>query len=310
MTNRHDCGPAQSEAEHSLHTGQFAATLRAAIKRRGLSLQRISVKLGAEGFPVSPAALSYWQRGTNRPERAASLRAVEMLEEILEMPPGALLTLLGPPRPRGRWNAPSPADRRTLWTEAAALDDALRLLGEETAQRLADVSHLSLHVRSVLGADLSCAGSNFRRVLRAERDRVDRVLVVVHTSGARLLIEGLNGCRIGRIRSSGNAEYTVAELVLDRLLARGETAAIDYTLRSSDHRPRAYTRHVLYRPADVLVLEADFHPDSLPALCTAFYSPRRTTPELALGPLSLGSTHRAHVTVAGAGPGMYGVRWE
>ncbi|MFK0132409.1 hypothetical protein ACIQRZ_18895 [Streptomyces rubiginosohelvolus] len=136
------------------------------------------------------------------------------------------------------------------------------------------------------------------------------MLVVVHTSGARLLVEGLNGCRIGPTGSLGNAQYTVAKLILDRPLARGETTAIGFTLRSSDHRPRAYTRHVLYRPADVLVLEADFHPDSLPAMCTAFYSPRRTTPEVALGPLSLGSTHRAHVTVAGAGPGMYGVRWE
>ncbi len=147
-----------------------------------------------------------------------------------------------------------------------------------------------MHVRSVLGPDHRCTGSRFRRVLRAERDHVDRVLLVVHTSGADLLVEGLDGCRAGRIRTPATAEYTVVELILDRVLARGETAAVDYTLRYPGGGPWSHTRHVLYRPADVLVLETDFHPDGLPSRCTAFYSPRRTTPEQRLATLFLGTT--------------------
>ncbi|MEV7674067.1 hypothetical protein ACWDNT_32005 [Streptomyces sp. NPDC000963] len=311
-TNRNDRRESRSAAEYALYTGQFAEALRTSIARSGFSLQRLSAKLLERGIKVSPAALSYWQSGSNRPERDQSLRAVGHLEEILGLPHRTLLTLLGPPRPRGRWSAAlsGPADRHHLWSEPAALDDALRLLGEETARALTDVSHLSVHVRSVLGPDHRCTGSRFRRVLRAERDHVDRVLLVVHTSGADLLVEGLDGCRAGRIRTPATAEYTVVELILDRVLARGETAAVDYTLRYPDGGPWSHTRHVLYRPADVLVLETDFHRDGLPSRCTAFYSPRRTTPERRLATLFLGTTHRAHFTVAGAGAGMYGMRWE
>ncbi|MFG3430380.1 hypothetical protein [Streptomyces californicus] len=312
MAQRHHRSEAVSPAEHALRAGQFAETLRAAIMRSGLTLQRVSAKLRERGVKVSPAALSYWQGGHNRPERDQSLRAVELLEEILDLPQRTLLTLLGPPRPRGRWSTreSGPADRNQLWSEPTALDDALRLLGEETAQTLADVSNLSVHLRTTLGPDHHCTASRFRRVVRAERERVDRVLLVVHTAGEALEVTELNGCRRGRIRTPAMAEYTVVELIFDRVLARGETTAFEYTLHYPGGRPWSYLRHVLYRPAGVLVLEADFHPEALPARCTAFYSPRRSTPERTLATLFLGSTHRAHFTVAGAGAGLYGMRWE
>ncbi|WP_420881638.1 helix-turn-helix domain-containing protein [Streptomyces rhizosphaericola] len=80
----------------------FPAALREALGRRGLSLERVSERLRARGIAVSQATLSSWQRGRSQPERARSLRAVEVLEEILELPGGALRSLLGPRRPRGR----------------------------------------------------------------------------------------------------------------------------------------------------------------------------------------------------------------
>ncbi|WP_197320186.1 hypothetical protein [Saccharomonospora sp. NB11] len=79
----------------------FSEELRFAISTSGLSLDRIQVRLQERGVPVSVTALSYWQSGKRQPERQRSLRAVLALEEILDVPPGSLLSLLPPPRPRG-----------------------------------------------------------------------------------------------------------------------------------------------------------------------------------------------------------------
>ncbi len=79
-TNRNDRRESRSAAEYALYTGQFAEALRTSIARSGFSLQRLSAKLLERGIKVSPAALSYWQSGSNRPERDQSLRAVGHLE--------------------------------------------------------------------------------------------------------------------------------------------------------------------------------------------------------------------------------------
>ncbi|GFN04613.1 hypothetical protein Smic_31690 [Streptomyces microflavus] len=99
----------------------FPTALRDALGRRGLSLERVSERLRARGIGVSQATLSSWQRGRSQPERARSLRAVEVLEEILDLPGGALRSLLGPRRPRGRVapararGRPSRCWARTRW---------------------------------------------------------------------------------------------------------------------------------------------------------------------------------------------------
>src|SRR5215218_4557603 len=81
----------------------FDAMLRLAIANRGLSLSRLHARLRDRGLDVSLASLSNWQRGKCRPEPAKSLAAVTALEEILHVPAGHLVALLGPRRPRGRW---------------------------------------------------------------------------------------------------------------------------------------------------------------------------------------------------------------
>lgn len=79
----------------------FSAELRSAISTSGLSLDRIQVRLQERGIPVSVTALSYWQSGKRQPERQRSLQAILVLEQILDVPTGSLLSLLPPPRPRG-----------------------------------------------------------------------------------------------------------------------------------------------------------------------------------------------------------------
>ncbi|MFD9892961.1 transcriptional regulator [Amycolatopsis sp. NPDC059027] len=89
-----------SELERLLETGPFAEALRAAIRARGLGLDRIRYRLRSRGTSLSLATLSHWQSGRCRPERSESLRALRNLEDILGVPGGSLIRLLGPPRGR------------------------------------------------------------------------------------------------------------------------------------------------------------------------------------------------------------------
>ncbi|RZQ63330.1 transcriptional regulator [Amycolatopsis suaedae] len=97
MTTQRVSEPSET-LELLLATGPFAAALRAAIRARGLGLERIRYRLRAQGVPVSLATLSYWQSGRCQPERPGSIAALRCLEQLLEVPPGSLVRLLGPPR--------------------------------------------------------------------------------------------------------------------------------------------------------------------------------------------------------------------
>ncbi|WP_199431287.1 transcriptional regulator [Qaidamihabitans albus] len=97
--------------ESLLATGPFAEALRAAIRRRGLGLERIQYRLRACGVPVSLATLSHWQSGRCRPERPESLAALRCLEEVLGVPRGSLVRLL--PRRERAYGYRHPAQRES-----------------------------------------------------------------------------------------------------------------------------------------------------------------------------------------------------
>ncbi|MGW5720884.1 transcriptional regulator [Amycolatopsis sp. NPDC003865] len=98
----------QAELGHLLAAGPFDVALRAAIRARGLGLDRIRYRLRGRGTTVSLATLSHWQSGRCRPERPESLEALRNLEDILNVPDGSLSKLLGPPRSRTRFHAQPP----------------------------------------------------------------------------------------------------------------------------------------------------------------------------------------------------------
>lgn len=102
QTYRTEPSAARREVGSLLATGPFDRALRAAIRARGLGLERIRYRLRGRGVSISLATLSHWQSGRCQPERPESLRALEHIEHVLEVPPGSLRHLLDPSRNRTR----------------------------------------------------------------------------------------------------------------------------------------------------------------------------------------------------------------
>ncbi|WP_290052151.1 hypothetical protein [Amycolatopsis solani] len=215
-----------------LAQGPFPAALRAAIGESGLSLDRIRHRLARRGLTVSVPTLSLWQSGRRRPERAESLRVLAGLEQLLELPPGALGTLLGPPRPRrhGRLVALSQHDR-------AEIDESGRL----TAVR----------VRVVLRAVE--AGSDRWPVRWDLPPRVTPKIVADRN------------CRVGSVVHDLDRSRLTADLVLDAAPAPGESVIVEYGA-TFPARPAAHEfLRVFAHPVRDYLLEARFA--ELPARC-------------------------------------------
>ena len=158
---------------------EFARVLRAAIRERGLGLERIRDRLRAQGISVSLATLSYWQSGRSRPERRDSLAAVELLESVLELAPGTLCESLGPPRRRGRWlsTVPDAPEVAAFWPRPDAVQDAVSEVNMQWDDRLTRISQQDTVFIGPEGGERSYLS---RQVLRAEADGPDRWVVIMH----------------------------------------------------------------------------------------------------------------------------------
>lgn len=126
----------------------FSSAFGAALTASGISLSSLQRRLVARANPVSIATLSYWRSGERTPEGAASLAAVEDIERLLSMPPGALGGLV-PERVRlGALHEP-----RNPFTEeqvTRALSETLEILD---APPLDITRELSTHVIADVSAD-------------------------------------------------------------------------------------------------------------------------------------------------------------
>lgn len=287
-------------------TGPFADALRAAIAARGLSLDRLQRRLAERGLRVGIATLSCWQNGRRRPERPASLRAVSVLEDILGLPTGSLLALLGPPRPRGH-GAGLPAggrEYRHLLPGGAAVADLLASLGTAADGKL----HIAAQYEQ---AWIDAAGSSPRRetfqILRARQDGVDRSLAIVDADPgadiARVDLEALENCRVGRVRRDPDAGLLVAELLFDLTLRTNQTHLVRYAVVDrAAVECREYRRGFRF-PAGQYALQVRFDPAKLPVACFAFQGPVEHE-------LPMTGHHAVHINVAPVPPGVVGIRWD
>jgi len=303
--------PARADLRRLLRTGPFADALREAIRVRGLGLSRIQDRLRRLDVSVSLATLSYWQSGRSRPERAESLTALARLEEVLEVPPGSLRALLGPPRPRGRWHdkPTSVAALAEWWPDQEAVDDAVHEVDTHWDERLTRISQHDLVRVGPHREELSFVT---RQVLRAEADGPDRWVVIMHLDEHDRplpVVRPRQHCRVGRVVSRPADGLLVTELLFDRPLSRGETVITEYELVNRAPYPLATNYERKFRlPVREFVVEACFDPAAVPVRCVQF-ARLEGGEERVLDHL-IDDSSSVHAVALDFGPGCFGFRWE
>lgn len=304
---------APSAALHAaLRDGPFETALDTAIRASGLSMERIQRRLADRGVEVSVTALSYWRRGRSRPERAQSRRAVRMLEELFGLSADSLVSLLGPQRPRGRWagRADATLAPTRLWQGYQSLSGLLDDLGNTDD----GLTRVAVHERF----EIDAAGAESRwtacLVLRAERENVDRCVVITRgDEPGRPLPELLDvrNARVGRVRTDPGVPITVSELLLDRVLPKGDTAVVEYTgTYPTSGRATEECGRGFRTAAPLYTLEVTFHPSRVPVRCYRCAGTAAAGANPVVAPVWISPTGRAHMVVQDAAPGFHSLRWE
>ncbi|WP_431046791.1 hypothetical protein ACQUSR_32450 [Streptomyces sp. P1-3] len=290
----------------------FATVLREALRQRGLPLERVRDRLKAQGINVSLATLSYWQRGRSQPERAQSLRAVDALETILDLPEGTLRSLLGPPRPRGR--APSgPQDltaSQRVFGENSVVEQAL---GEAFAHFNEDISAVVIRETVRLDEHRCIRSVSVNQVLRAIRDGAGRITVVHHIDDTETeSIDVVANCgRLGSVRFLPELRSIVVEILFGRELDKNETMVVDYDVLLGPSRQISthHERRTRVNLRDYL-LHVYFHPAALPVGCRSYYRERIGAEARNTRRISLDISHSAHMLPVRCPAGIHGMAWD
>ncbi|MEU9130054.1 hypothetical protein AB0D08_18420 [Kitasatospora sp. NPDC048540] len=291
----------------------FAETLNLAIEASGLSLDRIRAALAKQGVRVSVTTLSYWRRGRSQPERATSLRAVLLLEQLLGLPTDALTAQLGPPRPRGRWVTPACPDALRVEDVWPGEQEISEVFVELDAPPTGQLERLSIHDSYFVDAGRRGYLLRMRQVVRATVADVAR-LVVVHKAD-----EGAAGCpeitsvrhaRLGRVRRRPDNGLLVAELLLDRPLGLGDSTVFEYEVAIPDTGPTTDYGRFFAAPVREYVLQVHFDPAAVPAHCERFDRDPGAEVDRHHQQLWIGASASAHVLSPDQQPGQVGIRWQ
>ncbi|GAA1122351.1 hypothetical protein GCM10009630_20190 [Kribbella jejuensis] len=279
----------------------FADALRLAIARRGLALNRIRTHLADRGLHVGVATLSTWQSGRRMP-RDESRAIVTALEELLEVPPGWLTVRIPPPR--------TETQPYSVVDYAEALSRMLDRLRRDAHGRLRNVTVLEeVRVDAQRSAYL-------RRVCQSvvAVQPVDR-LIIAHQGEAgcdaeRLALRAESGCRTGRVARSPEAGALLGELLLDRVLAVGETAVVRYEIEDRNTLPSTDYQRFSEWGGMHYVLEVQFDRAALPVRVHELRRRHTAGPNLVQRDLMLTPDGRVHVIEPSAPPGTIGIAWE
>lgn len=287
------------------HRPVFAAALRAAIVARGVTLAWLRERLNSSGNPVSAATLSYWRSGARRPEGPHSIAAVEEIEALLRLEPGALLSLIGPTQrvgPMGNVQYPLMHARlEQLTTETFAG------LGAPAIDAARDVSTTAV---TEVGADGFVISRTTRTLVQSTSGTITNVPYVDMTPGVSTpapLFSMAGGGHISRRYSHPSGEVHGALMELERPLGPAQTTMIEWKLEyPPDYPGTRETGHGLARRCRELVLWTKFHPDALPSWIEEVVE----TPDgTIVTPLFLDGATALHQVRQGWGPGMLVLRW-
>ncbi|MFD3544984.1 hypothetical protein ACFWUW_05070 [Streptomyces sp. NPDC058655] len=306
--------PARDTADigQLLRGGPFHLALRAALAARGLPLHRVQHRLAARGIKVGVTSLSYWQQGARRPRHPESLRAVTALEEILELPDGALLRLLGAPERGSGPGRPASRSYRALVDVGASVE---QLLGAMELPPDGGLHSLGHHERVRIGPAGELRSRESQQIVRAHRDGVDRYLAVHHgdpgCDASRVEVAAYENCRTGRVRCHPATGVVVAELLFDTRLRRGETYVFGYGVEDgTGARSGEYVRGFTYAGGQYM-LQVRFDEAALPVRCRSFARTGPGAPPTGLADLTPSGRHRAvHLLEPSVRRGLLGIAWD
>lgn len=285
-----------------LATGPFDVALQAAVRARGLTLDRLRAHLARRGVPVALSTLSDWQHGKYRPSAAGSLRTVQALEDILGLRPGTLIDLLADPAAHDR--------RRGLDDRSGDLARLLDRIPGACATTLSDM--VSDHQAYTIGPDGRLASLWCRKVIRARTDGVERyVLRYFGDPGCdadQVTVRPLLNCRLGQVvRATG---IVVAEVEFGQRLRAGDAWVFEFEITDPTGEPTTECAHGFRARDEQYLMEVRFDPAALPIDCHSFaqtdlYERRQRT-----GDLALNRHHAVHLLTGGLSSGVVGIGWQ
>jgi transcriptional regulator with XRE-family HTH domain len=292
----------------------FHSMLRLAIASRGRSLQGVAGELRERGVRISASTLSAWQTGVSRPERADSLAALAVLEEVLGLPPGLLRANLPARRPRGRrscWKAALATRHEALWHRS---DDVRNILAKVDADwsDLTSPMLLTLRRQSWIDSAGHESATRVTRIARAGPGGAHRMVFVVRfdTLAHPPLLTMVRGCRPARFRADAGSGLAVFEFTLDRPLREGESTLVEFGLRCPSGQRDTHFSTRIHEGAQVVCIEAVFDAGHVPGTCYAFYQRTAGAALEILREVSGAEIERDFQYVAvDPVPGIYGVRW-
>jgi hypothetical protein len=283
-----------------LDIGPFAAALRAAVRRRGLTLDRLRAHLARRGQAVALSSLSDWQHGRRRPR---SMGTVGALEQILGLPAGSLLRLLTDP-------APDPRLGRGRPEHATALAE---LQSQLPGVREHPVDVVSTHEKITIDERRRCASIWSRTVVRARRDGVDRYLIRYYGDPDcvidRVELGALENCRTGRVLRH-SAGVIVAELLFDQALRPGETWVFEARWRDRTGGASTEHAHLCRYAGEQYLMEVRFDAGAVPLACHAFVQSGLSSDRCATTALPVNRHHAVHLLAAAERPGLRGIAWD
>lgn len=301
-----------AELSRLLRGGPFHLALRAALAARGLPLHRVQHRLAARGIKVGVTSLSYWQQGARRPRHPESLRAVTALEQILELPDGALVRLLDLPGPGPRPARPAARPYRALFSMGGTVEQLLDGMELPADGGLHSLTH---HERVRIGPGGEMRTRESQQIVRAHRDGVDRYLAVHHgdpgCDASRIEVTAYENCRTGRVRRHREAAVVVAELLFDARLRRGDTYVFGYGIEDgTGARSGEYVRGFSYAGGQYM-LQVRFDEAALPVRCRRFARTGPQAPRTGLADLTPSGRHRAvHLVEQSVRRGILGIAWD
>lgn len=284
----------------------FAGSFRDAINARGLTLARLHEQLKVRGNRVSMATLSYWRSGARRPEGAQSMAALKDIEELLELEPGALTTLLG------TTNRTGPLGPNQFPIDERALEEAVKAAFAALGAEYPDTSReLTTHSVTDVNAQGNVAFSMTRSILQSTVGTVTAIPFLELSPGVPTpapILKAVSGGRIAARYSHPSGEVHGVLFELDVPLAAPDTAIVEWSVEyPADYPPQRETGHALARQCRELLVWTRFHPDALPDRIEE----RIETPNsFTATQLTLDGRTSVHQVRRAFGPGALGVRWS